>query len=109
MRISVSWCLGYRRNRLSAKLHRTFWSGLDHLYGDTMSFDEVLEKAIKATGVERYRYLCLEHPDPRVRESFRAQMYELAKKEPMSDIARINAAYLAEGFAPFKGGCCGGA
>jgi hypothetical protein len=29
-----------------------------------------VEAAVAKTGVERYRYLCLEHPDPGIRESF---------------------------------------
>jgi hypothetical protein len=34
-------------------------------------FDRILDEAIRLTGVERYRYLCTEHPDPATREQYR--------------------------------------
>jgi hypothetical protein len=35
-----------------------------------MTLLQAVDKAVAETGVERYRYLCLEHPDPAMRESF---------------------------------------
>ncbi|CEF48260.1 unnamed protein product [uncultured bacterium] len=36
-----------------------------------VEFMPLLEEAIRRTGVERYRFLCLEHPDAAVRDGYR--------------------------------------
>jgi hypothetical protein len=41
-------------------------------------FSDALEKAIRKTGVERYRYLTLEHPDEKVKRQYRALVLEIA-------------------------------
>lgn len=40
--------------------------------------DHALDKAIARTGVERYRFLCLEHPDPQVRADYQRLVTEIA-------------------------------
>lgn len=37
-----------------------------------MTLDEAIAKKVAETGVERYRHLCLEHPDPAVRARYSA-------------------------------------
>jgi hypothetical protein len=46
------------------------------------NFDDALEKAIRMTGVSRYRYLCLEHPRVSVREQYRRLVCEIAGVAP---------------------------
>jgi hypothetical protein len=48
--------------------------------------DRALEAAIAETGVERYRYLVHEHPDPAVRASYRGWL--LAGRPPAA--ARVH-------------------
>lgn len=43
-----------------------------------VEFSRVLEEAIRKTGVERYRYLCLEHPDESTREGYRDLVRRIA-------------------------------
>jgi hypothetical protein len=42
------------------------------------SFEAYLAEAIARTGVERYRFLCLEHPDPTVRHQYQFLVIEIA-------------------------------
>jgi hypothetical protein len=44
----------------------------------TDPFLEALERAIAMTGVERYRFLCLEHDDPAVRADYQRLVTEIA-------------------------------
>jgi hypothetical protein len=41
-------------------------------------FADALAEAIRKTGVERYRYLALEHPSEKVRNQYRALVLEIA-------------------------------
>jgi hypothetical protein len=43
-----------------------------------MTVAEALELVIQRTGVDRYRYLCLEHPNAVVREEYSALVLRLA-------------------------------
>jgi hypothetical protein len=45
-----------------------------------MTFREQLELVIARTGVRRYKYLCLEHPDRRVRKEYMKWVSEEAGK-----------------------------
>ena len=47
-----------------------------------MTLLEALELVIVRTGVERYRYLCLEHPNALVRAEYSALVQRLAKEPP---------------------------
>ena len=47
---------------------------------------ECLEVAIKQTGVKRYRYLCLEHPDSRLRLEWQRKVCEIAGILPDTSI-----------------------
>ena len=42
------------------------------------TFLPFLDRAIALTGVERYRYLCLEHPDPAVRAGYQRLVIDIA-------------------------------
>lgn len=42
------------------------------------TFLPYLAEAIAITGVHRYRYLCLEHPDPEVRRQYQWLVIEIA-------------------------------
>jgi hypothetical protein len=48
----------------------------------TMTITEALDLVISRTGVERYRYLCLEHPKPKVRAEYCAHVLRLAAQPP---------------------------
>lgn len=41
-----------------------------------------LDLAVRLSGVARYRYLCLEHPDPAVREGYRGHVRRIAAGVP---------------------------
>jgi hypothetical protein len=41
-------------------------------------FEAYLAEAIARTGVHRYRYLCLEHPDPVVRAQYQGLVIDIA-------------------------------
>ena len=43
-----------------------------------MTIEEALDIVVAQTGVLRYRYLCLEHPDQRIRDSYSRRVFELA-------------------------------
>jgi hypothetical protein len=47
-----------------------------------MTLVEALELVILRTGVERYHYLCLEHPNAAVRAEYSALVQRLAKEPP---------------------------
>ena len=47
-----------------------------------MTINEALDLVIARTGVERYRYLCLEHPKPTVRAEYSAHVLRLAAQPP---------------------------
>lgn len=47
-----------------------------------MSIAEALELVIARSGVQRYRYLCLEHPNPKVRAEYTALVLRLASSPP---------------------------
>jgi hypothetical protein len=42
------------------------------------SFEAHLVEAVARTGVHRYRYLCLDHPDPKVRREYQGLVMEIA-------------------------------
>jgi hypothetical protein len=42
-------------------------------------FERALDLVVSRTGHERYRYLCLEHPDQWMRDASSAQVLEMAK------------------------------
>jgi hypothetical protein len=46
------------------------------------TFKQQLDLVIARTGVERYRYLCLEHPDPRVRQQYRDWVARECARDP---------------------------
>jgi hypothetical protein len=50
------------------------------------AFLDQLERAIALTGVDRYRFLCLEHADPRVRADYRRLVTAIAsgQHDPLS-------------------------
>jgi hypothetical protein len=50
-------------------------------------FLAALDEAIRRSGVERYRYLTLEHPDPSVREGYRGLVRGLAAGPPAASPA----------------------
>lgn len=41
-------------------------------------FKDYLLEAIARTGVHRYRYLCLEHPDEKVRQQYQSLVIDVA-------------------------------
>jgi hypothetical protein len=47
-----------------------------------MTLADALDLVISRTGVERYRYLCLEHPNPTVRAEYSALVLRLAEEPP---------------------------
>jgi hypothetical protein len=47
-----------------------------------MTIAEALELVIARTGVLRYRYLCLEHPKPKVRAEYSELVLRLAAQPP---------------------------
>ena len=47
-----------------------------------MTLADALDLVIARTGVERYRYLCLEHPRPTVRAEYTALVLRLAAEPP---------------------------
>jgi hypothetical protein len=47
-----------------------------------MTITDALELVIARTGVERYRYLCLEHPKPKVRSEYTELVLRLAAQPP---------------------------
>ena len=42
------------------------------------AFDAILTEAIARTGVQRYRYLCLDYPDEKIREQYRGLVTQIA-------------------------------
>ena len=45
----------------------------------SLPFDSaILDEAIARTGVARYRFLCLDHPDPQVRAGYQRLVTEIA-------------------------------
>ncbi len=51
-----------------------------------MTLADALEIVITRTGHERYRYLCLDHPDPAVRAQYSAWVIAQASGEPMTPV-----------------------
>ena len=49
-----------------------------------MTINEALDLVIARTGVERYRYLCLEHPKPTLRAEYSRLVLRLAAQTPAS-------------------------
>jgi hypothetical protein len=49
-----------------------------------MTINEALEAVVARTGVERYRYLCLEHPKPTLRAEYTSLVLRLAAQPPSS-------------------------
>jgi hypothetical protein len=47
-----------------------------------MTIAEALELVIARSGVKRYRYLCLEHPNPKVRAEYSGLVLRLASEPP---------------------------
>ena len=45
---------------------------------DSVDFEAILAEAIARTGVERYRFLCLMHPDPQTRAEYQRLVTEIA-------------------------------
>jgi hypothetical protein len=43
------------------------------------NLEAALAEAIRRTGVGHYRYLCLGHPDPKVREEYRELVWRIAE------------------------------
>jgi hypothetical protein len=46
------------------------------------TFEPYLTEAIARTGVHRYRYLCLEHPDAAVRRGYQGLVIDIASGIP---------------------------
>lgn len=67
---------------------------------------EAIDLVVARTGVERYRYLCLEHPKPSVRAEYSRWIVDEAQRDPSEpDIT----AHLAEASAqPRTVRPCGG-
>jgi hypothetical protein len=63
---------------LAAIRHCSKLAALDYL----MTIADALDLVIARTGVERYRYLCLEHPKPEVRAEYSALVLRLAERPP---------------------------
>lgn len=73
---------------------------------DDFDFDQALEAVVSRTGVERYRYLTREHPDPAVRESYSGWVLREARGEPHPAQPPVRVSY---GDPPPGGAaCCGG-
>lgn len=76
-----------------------------------MTITEALELVISRTGVERYRYLCLEHPKPNVRAEYSAHVIRLAaqRSSPDPKVAEVAAIARKVQDCPFRsvdsGGC----
>ena len=76
-----------------------------------MTIAEALDLVIARTGVERYRYLCLEHPKPKVRAEYSALVLRLAAQPPAPDPTAAESVALARKVrdCPFRsiesGGC----
>ena len=47
-----------------------------------MTLADALDLVVARTGVERYRYLCTEHPNPRVRAEYSGLVMRLATAPP---------------------------
>ena len=47
-----------------------------------MTIAQALELVIARSGVERYRFLCLEHPNPKVRAEYTGLVLRLASQPP---------------------------
>jgi hypothetical protein len=45
--------------------------------------EKAIDQAIAETGVERYRHLCLSHPDPQVRERYSRWILAGRPSEPI--------------------------
>ena len=60
-----------------------------------MNLADALDLVILRTGVERYRYLCLEHPKPKVRAEYSALVLRLAAQPRMPGPTAAESAALA--------------
>ncbi len=67
-------------------------------------FEAILSEAIRRTGVGRYRYLCLEHPDPAIRAGYRETVRGIIAGPSPPAIAVDYGAPAASPGTP----CCGG-
>ena len=74
-----------------------------------------IDEAIAATGVQRYKYLCLDHPDPATRRAYSGWILAgrpakiHAPARGLDDVVRTALRELAEAppEAVRKKGCCG--
>lgn len=70
-----------------------------------------IDQAVAETGHERYRYLCLEHPDPAIRESYSQWILagRPAQRSVDDVLAEAHAEGILESISPTKpcGGCPG--
>lgn len=80
-----------------------------------MTLSEALDIVVARTGVERYRFLCLEHANPKVREEYGQLIMRLAtepagvQRMPTQESIRLIAAMKACQFrSPCKTGCGSG-
>jgi hypothetical protein len=64
-----------------------------------------IDQVIAQTGVERYRYLVLDHPSRKVRAEYAGLVRHLAKEPATSPAIPVD--YAVEEL-PRRGGCCGG-
>ncbi len=77
-----------------------------------MTLIEALDLVVARTGVERYRYLCLEHPRADVRGEYRALVLRLAAEPPLSGPTVAESVALAHAvrqciFRSIESGGCG--
>ena len=66
------------------------------------SFEAYLAEAITRSGVERYRYLSLEHPDPQVRRQYQGLIIDIASGTYTGD------RFDPDQIRPVSGPCCPG-
>jgi hypothetical protein len=77
-----------------------------------MTLTEALDQVIARTGVERYRYLCLEHPKPEVRAEYSAHVLRLAAQRPAPNPTAVELVAIASkvrscAFRSIESGGCG--
>lgn len=67
-----------------------------------VAIEDYIAEAIARTGVYRYRYLCLAHPDPTVRADYQRLIIEIASGSYVGD--RLDPSAEPRPTQP----CCGG-